>query len=339
MESVDQPKSPHFPVLRLLAGVIFLLAGVLAYFGILVGLSIVALFLVVAGTVVILVVVLGHRATWGDAALFVFALLVLAGVVGSGVTFQGGSASAVVYSVPKASVGRSLSEIDLIADSSAGSISLLFSGDSSLAYQVAFNRSSTFPFFSFGPGDTYSLTNKTQGAVLFLNATANIRSITLTLGPGFAASVNASTGAGSLSFIDPENSTLGVLYLHTGAGSIDVSIVGNVTRGIDLQTGAGSISLNSDYLAPGATGVPIGITTGAGSASVDVKFPSTAGASIDATTSFGGISQTLSGFTVSKSTNNEVVASSQNIATATDSFKMSVSTGAGSVSVTAESVS
>jgi len=66
----------RFPVLRVLGGILFVLAGAAYYFGITVAFSAPLVF-IVAGAAVVLLALIGHRARGGDVAIFVIGLLVL----------------------------------------------------------------------------------------------------------------------------------------------------------------------------------------------------------------------------------------------------------------------
>jgi hypothetical protein len=333
------------PYLRILAGAIFVLAGLFAYFGITFGVSI-ALVLVIAGTVVIILTLVGHRAYPIDIAVFVVALIILGGIASGYVVVNNNNPisgpSTIQYTYLRTGATSRIDSIFLLANTNSSSINIQFSDNSSLLYQVQFIRgSSGIPFFLpvFGGRDTYDVTNVTRGGMLFLNASASYRSISVTLPSGYLTNINASTGAGSIKIVSSHEENIGVVSLSTGAGSIDANISSNHIRGIALSTGAGSANLKSDFLGPNQSKVPISISTGSGSASLDVKVPKNSSVSIGASTGFGSISHTLSSdFSISQSSNSNFVASEGNVNSTSTSFEISLSTGAGSVSITAQTV-
>lgn len=332
------------PYLRILAGVIFIVAGMFAYFGITFGVSI-ALVLVIAGAVVILLTLVGHRAYPLDIAVFVVAIVILGGIASGYVVVNNNTSSGpsiVQYSSIRTGATSEINTISLLAKTNSSSISIQFSDNSSLLYQVQFTRGySGIPFFFpvFGGRDTYGVTNVSRGGILFLNASASYRSITVTLPSGYLTNINASTGSGSINIVSSHEENIGIVSLSTGAGSIDANISSNHIRYIDLSTGAGSANLRSSYLGPNQSKVPISISTGSGSASLDVKVPKNSSVSIDASTGLGSISHALSSdFSISQSSNSNFAASEGNVNSASPSFEISLSTGAGSVSINAQTV-
>jgi hypothetical protein len=334
-------KLAEFPYLRVLAGAIFVLAGLFAYYGVTFGASL-ALVLVIAGAVVIVVALAGHRAYALDIAVFVVALIILGGVAsGYGVSSTRGP-SAIQYTSLRTQATSNITQIDLLAITNSSSINVQFSANSSLMYQVRLVRGSTSgfpPFFFLPSADTYKLTNQTRGGILLLNVSASFRSIFVTLPSGYLTNINATTGAGTINIATSHVESLGFVSLSTGAGSIDANISSNRIRGIDLSTGAGSASLSSSYLGPNGSKVPISISTGAGTASLNAKIPSNASVSLDASTGLGSISRSLSsGFVISQSSNFHFAASEGNVNSSSDSFEITISTGAGTINIKAQTI-
>jgi hypothetical protein len=333
-----------FPYLRALAGFFFILAGILAYYGVTFGASI-ALVLVIAGAVLIFVFLAGHRAYGLDIAVFVVALIILGSVTygyGPTASQKNSGPSTIQYSSLRTQATSGISQINLFANTNSSSINVQFSDNSSLLYQVRFVRSPSpgFPpfFIPFVGSDTYKVTNQTRGSILFLNLSASFRSIFVTLPSTFLININASTGAGSINIVTTHEENIGFVSLSAGAGSIDANVSSNRISDIDLSTGAGSATLKSNYLGPSGGNVPISISTGTGSATLDVKIPSNASVSLDASTGVGSISHSLSsGFVVSQSSNSRLVASEGNV-NSTSSFEISLSTGTGSININAQTV-
>jgi hypothetical protein len=321
---------------------VFILAGLFSYYGITFGPSI-ALVLVIAGAIVILLVLAGHKAYALDILVFIISLILLGSIAsGYGVISLKGPSTIQYTSLRTQAAANGISQIDLLANTNSSSISVQFSDNSSLLYQIRFVRGSSasppfaFPFFE---SDTYSVTNQTRDGMLLLNVSASIRSIIVTLPSGYLANINASTGSGSINIISSHEEKIGVVSLSTGAGSIDANFSSNHISGIDLSTGAGSAVLKSSYLGPSGSKIPISISTGAGCVTLDVNVPSNASVSLDASTGIGSISHSLSpGFTISQSSSTNFVATEGNVNSASSSFVVSLSTGTGSISIKAQTI-
>jgi hypothetical protein len=314
-----------FPLLRALAGIVFLLAGLFVYYRIPVGPL--GLALVIAGVVVIAIPLLGHRPQGGDVALFIIALIVLAASTGA-YSYRGMRVA--VFSAP--ATAFHVNRVDLSASTNLGSIAIESSTNSDLAYSVTFTTSPVFGLFPFATN--YTLTNETRGGVLFLNASSSAASISVTLGPSYVANINASANTGSVDLSWAENVTLGDVSLSSNTGSVDANLVTSGIRSLSMTTNTGSVDLRSSYLAPGAARVPLTLSTNTGSVSLNVRIPSTSAMTIDASTSIGSVSHGLQGFTVSQSsTNNRLSATYGEMSMAADSFVVSASTSTGSVSL------
>lgn len=295
------------------------------------GLSL-ALVLVFAGVLVMIIGYLGRRAKPIEVALLVIALIVFAGVVS---TVSYSASGTKTYSASKSQI--SVSRIAINASSKFGSISVRFSGNADLGYQVVFTQTE-IPFFQVFGNNSISLTNVTRDGTFFLNANASNAGITITLGAGYFVSIDADTGTGS---VDINSSSLGQefggLSLSTGTGSISAQIDSSNVSSIDMSTGTGSVSFDSTYLAPSRNAVPLTLSTGTGSLSFYAMIPATAGANISATDGFGSISRSLTGFNVIQSSNNQLNAAEGSMKGS--SFAIELSVGTGSLSVTCSLVS
>ena len=158
----DSSAGSSFPILRLFAGLVFVAAGLLFYFQVNLGFSFALLF-IAAGAAVVLFGLLGHRARAGDIALFIISLIVLAGVASS---YNFATGAEHTYSATKTQVVTSHIAID--ATTSFGSITLRFSNNADLAYQVVFGRTIAFPFSIPLVNQSTSFSNFTRGGVFFL---------------------------------------------------------------------------------------------------------------------------------------------------------------------------
>jgi len=322
-----------FPILRLVAGLIFVTSALFVFYKVNLGLSFALLF-VIAGVAVLAIGFLGHRARGFDIALLVIALIIFAGVAS---TYNYTSISSRTYTATKSEVSVSRILIDVRTD--FGSISIKFSQNTDLCYVVTFGETtSAFPFSIplFGnASNTFS--NTTSDGILTLNASSGASNITITLGPGYLVGINASGGTGS---IDLNSNVIaqqfGQLYLSTGTGSIQAHLESLGVSGLQLQTGTGSISLDSNYLSPRGTHVPVMLTTGTGSVNFNVKFPNSVGIALNASNGFGTISKNLPGFEILESSNGVLKATEGNMAGT--SFEVSFSVGTGSVSIDASLV-
>ena len=327
----NSPAGSSFPVLRLFAGLIFFAAGLLVYFKVNFGFSF-ALVFIVAGAAVVLIGLLGHRASAGDIALFIISLIILAGVASS-YNFATGAEHS--YFATKGQVVASHIAID--ATTSFGSITLGFSNNADLAFQVVFGRTIVFPF-SIPPGNqSTSFSNVTRGGVLFLNASSSSADITITMGQGYLVDFNASAGTGSVSFDSTSlGQKFGIVSISTGTGSVDARLDTPSISYLRLQGGTGSVNFNSNYLSTGGVHVPITLSTGTGSVNFHAMIPNNVGVYLSASNGFGSISRNLQGFTMSQSSNGQLTASADESSVA--SFEVNLSVGTGSMNVDASIV-
>jgi len=327
----ESATGPSFPLLRLFAGFAFIAAGFLVYFKVNLGFSF-ALVFIVAGAAVVLIGLLGHRARAVDIALFIIALVVLAGVASS-YNFTTGAEH--TYSATKAQVN--VSHIAIDATTNFGSIALRFSNNADLAYQVVFGKAIAFPFSIPFVNQSISFSNVTSNGVLFLNANSSA-DITITLGSGYLVDMNASAGTGS---VNVDSTSLGQKFgevsISTGTGSINAQLDTSSISYLNLQGGTGSVNFNSNYLSTNGAHVPITLSTGTGSVNFNAMIPNTVGVHLSASNGFGSISKNLQGFTISQSTNGQLTASADESSVA--SFEVSLSVGTGSMSVDASIVS
>lgn len=318
----------YSPILRIAAGLIVVLAGLLIYLGVNLGLSF-ALVLVLAGVLVVAIGIFGRRVMPVDIALFIIALIIFAGAASS-VSYPASSTK--IYTVARSQI--SVSRIAIEVNSNFGSISVRFSGNVDLGYQVKFTRTQfAFPFsFPIFGNNTISLTNMTDHGTLFLTANASTAGISITLGPGFLVSINGSTGTGSVDVTSNSRSQMfGAISLSTGTGSVSSHIDSQGVSSIDLSTGTGSVSFASTYLSPSRTGVPLTLSTGTGSLSFNARLPTFAGANISATDGFGVLSNNLTGFNILQSNRNQLIATEGKMLG--PSFDVSLSVGTGSMDV------
>jgi len=321
-----------FPVLRILGGLLFILAGLAYYLGITIAFSAAVVF-IAAGAAVVLLALLGHRARGGDIAIFIIGLLVLGFFLTPGIGAGTQASSLVSHSEPKTAL--SAKQIDLLATTDVGSINVFYATNSDLAYQVNFTRT-PFPFGFFTGLPSTSLTNQTAGSTFTLNATAHSYAISIAIGTGYLLNVTATSGTGSVSIRGLSSQRLGSVTLQSGTGSIDGNLTSLSIGGISLQAGTGSVDLNSNYLAADGPKVPITLKTGTGSISVDMRLLNGTAASIDASSPLGGVSHNLQGFSVSSlSSRSSLQASAGDVNTAAASFVVQASTGTGSISVDA----
>jgi hypothetical protein len=320
------------PILRILSGLFFVLAGLAYYLGITIASS-AALIFIAAGVAVVLLALFGHRARASDVAVFVVSLLVLGAFLTPGVG-TGTSSPTLSHTVPKTAL--STQHVDLVTSTDVGSVKVFYSTRSDLAYQVNFTRSS-FPFGFFAGSPSTSLSNETRGGAFVLNATAHQYDISIAIGTGYVLNVTANTGTGSVNVRGLSSERLGTVSLQTGTGSIDGNLTSLSIGGIHLQAGTGSVKLYSSHLAPSGPRLPITLSTGTGSVSLDMKLVSGTAVSMDASAGLGGVSHNLEGFSVAaQSSKSHLVATAGDVNTAATSFVVQASTGTGSVTVDAQ---
>jgi len=312
------------PVLRILGGVFFLLAGIFYYYKIGFVFSF-PILLVAAGAVVMVLALTKHRPTGGDIALFVIGLLVFGGV-SSVVTLTTG---------PSLSFGATTSQVHVHGlvvrlSSNFTSIRITFSNRADLVYRLNFTGT---PNFQLVPLKT-NFFNETKDGVLFLDASSTASDISMILGEGYSTNITASAGAGSIYLATLGGEHLGRVSLSSGAGSINAVLPVASIESLDISTGAGSIDLRSSHLVPTSPGTPVSLSSGAGSVSINVSVPRAAGVEIAGSTGFGSISNNLPGFSVTSSYG-RISATAGNLSQTNPSFRISVSTGAGSLNLEA----
>lgn len=324
----------EIPVLRILGGVFFVLAGLAYFLAFTIPYSLALLF-VAAGAAVVLVAILGHRPSGGDVAVFVIGLLVLGVLTTPGVAYPGGEAGEkVTYTVSASAL--TAQQVELLVHTDVGSVSVSHLANSAAGYQVNFTRSA-FPFSIFsGISPLASLTNETRGGIFTLNATSRGYSVSVAVGDSYLLNVTASTGTGSIDFNGSPAGRLGDVSLESGTGSVSANITSQSVGAVSLQTGTGSVELRSSHLASNGAMVPITLSTGTGGATLDVSLAGGTAVSLEATAGLGGVNHNLQGFTVSpESTRSSLFATAGEPGSAPSSFVVRISTGTGSVTADA----
>jgi len=314
-----------FPILRVLGGALLVLAGVVAYMGIFLGAS-ALLLLVFGGGVVVVVAFLGHRPRPLDLATFVVGILAL-GAVSAG--YAPGS-QVVTYSATRAQLQSTA--ISLTVSASFGSVSVGLLNRSDFAYQVNFTRQGWISPIS-GPGSD-SVTNSTVGGVFNLNVSSAWSAVTVLVGRGYPLDVTVSTGAGSIALVAPGSLALRSVSLHSSTGSVSAVIDSPNIRSLVLRADTGSVSLVAHRLGAAEQHVPITLSASTGSVSMNLGILSPDAVSITASTSLGSLSHSLSGFTVTQNTNNNLAATAGDTALAARSFTITATASLGSVDLT-----
>ena len=321
--------SYYFSPLRLIAGAIFVLAGLFVYYGFRTVFAI-PIVLIVAGGALVLVVLTRHRPGGGDIALLVVALIIFS-LAASGPSLTAPRETA-TFSASRSQVN--VNQVALKADAGFGGVRILFSDNESLAYRVELSRSTAFPFFR-GSEPGFSFNNQTKGDTLLLNISSTDAEIDVILGPHYTTSIDASTGTGSISLTAPRTEHIETIVLKTGTGSINAEINAQGIKVLTLNAGTGSIDLKSNYLAAAGAEAPFTASTGTGSVNIDMKISSSTSATLTATTNLGTVSHNLQGFTIAHSSNNRVDATTQDTVKQENSFRIRISTGTGSIDLKA----
>lgn len=321
------------PILRILGGIFFVLAGLAYYLGVTLASS-ASLIFIAAGAAVILLALLRHRASAGDVAIFIIGLLVFGVFLTPGIGAGYSASQSITHTVGKTAL--STQHIDLVASANVGNVNVFYSSKSDLAYQVNFTRS-TMPFGFFAGLPSTSLTNQTEGSVFTLNATAHSYDISIAIGTGYTLDVNANSGTGNVNLRGLSGERLGLVSLQTGTGNINGNLTTLSVEGVILQTGTGNANLFSNHLAASGPSVPIVIRTGTGSVDFDVKLVNGTAVSIDASTGLGGVNHNLQGFSVSsQSSRSSLTANAGDVSTAATSFLVQATAGTGSVTLNAK---
>jgi hypothetical protein len=317
-------------IIRILGGTAFVLAGLLAYYGITFGNSVFLLF-VLAGAAIIVVAVSGHRPRGWDIAIFIVGVLVLSGVAAG---YAPGN-QVTTYSATTAQVHAT--KIALSVSASTGSVSIFFHDKGNLAYQVNFSRS-LGPFgFTFAGENT--VTNSTSGDVFTLKIVSSMSGVEIFLRHGYFDFVNisATAGTGSIDLAAPSDENLGSVSLSTTTGSVNAVVYSNTIQSLDLHTTTGSISLVSDHLGTTGHKTPVSLSTSLGSLNVRLNIAANVAVSLKATTGLGNINHDLTPtttFSITTDKSNDLVASAGNLETAPHSFLVSTSTNLGSQDLT-----
>ena len=332
---IQSERHNRFPILRLIGGLCFVLAGIAYYLGVTVSSS-VAIVFVGAGVVVIYLGYAGHHANAGDVAIFMIGVLVLGATLSPGVGAPARGIPVATYT--GASSALTAHAVMLLASTDVGNVDVAYSTKSGLGYQVNFTRTTTFPFWSLsGRQPLASLTNETVGGTFVLNATARGYDVSVLVGTGYLLSVNATTGTGNVKVRTSDSQSLGNVRLQSGLGNVDANLTCATLAGAYLQTGTGNVVLSSSHVAPSGRKVSVGLQTGTGGADLNVWMPSGTAASVTASTGLGSVSHDLPGFSVSpQSTATSLTATAGDVETASASFVFALQTGTGSVDAQAQ---
>ena len=309
-----------FPFLRVVGGILLVVAGLVAYSGVSIGAS-AALILVFGGVVLLAVVFLGHRPRPWDAAVFIVGLLALS-AASAGYSF---SLQPVTYSATRAQVPYGA--ISLTVTASTGSVFLGFTNRTDLAYQVNFSAAG-----GLGGG---TVTNSTTGGIFNLKVSSSWSAVSVLVGRGYILYVNVNTVTGSIDMNTPGALGIRNVSLVSSFGSVSAVVDSSDLAGLVLRDDLGSVSLVSHHLGAAAADVPISVSSSTGSVSMDVRLGILDAASLTASAGIGSVSQSLSGFSISQDTTTKVVATAGSFATAPRSFVISANSGLGSVSITA----
>ena len=303
-------------------GVLFILAGILAYLGIGFGVSAV-LILVVGGAVALVVALSGHRSRPTDFAVFIIGIIVF-GVVTAGYTpgTQVATFSATRSQVPSATIALDIS-------SSGGSISVGFTDRADIAYQVNFTRQAWTS--SFSPPGTDTVANTTANGAFHLSVSSTWSETSVVLGKGYTVDVDAETGTGSIYLQAPAGVAVRNITLHSSTGSVDAIVDSSAVLNLKLQAATGRVSLVSHSLGAAGPSVPISVSTSTGSVSISLTVASQDAVSISASATLGSVSHNLRGFTITQATGNSLAATAGNIQTASQSFVITATASLGSV--------
>jgi len=321
-----------FPYLRVIGGVLLILAGVFAYYGVSVGPPAALIFLL-GGVLVVVISVSGHRPRPIDAGVFVIGLLALSGIA-IGYNPSYGSSQTLHYSATPAQIPDN--SLFLTVSASTGSVKVSFTNDANLAYAVTFARpASPIPFVPPGPA---AVANSTRGGTYFLNVTSGAWAVSILLNSRYSTGMTVSTDTGSVSLDATGNESLTDVSLWTSTGSVNAMVDSPSILGLNLTTETGSVSLTSHHLGAGGRHVPVLLTANTGSVSISATL-SAGAATVSASTDLGMVSHQLSGFTVMQSSPRTLEAAYGDSTSARDSFVITAQTNLGSVDVTLDTAS
>lgn len=319
-------RSMSFPILRVVGGLLLVLAGIVAYSGVMVGPSAV-LVLVLGGAVVLVVAVFGYRPRPWDVAIFIVGILVLGGVSAG---YSNGPQT-VTYSATRAQVQSSA--ISVTVASGTGSVSVGFTDRTDLAYQISFTNSLWFT--PQGGKGVDTVTNSTTNGIFNLNVGTTWSSVSVLVGRGYAIDVKITAGTGSVSLVARGTSALRNVSLYSSTGSVSAVLDSPAIENLVLRADTGSVSLASGHLGAAGSHVPITLSASTGSVSMRVSLESQDAVSLTANTGLGSISQSLSGFTISQNSRTSLAASAGDIGSAPKSFVITATANLGSVDLTA----
>ena len=310
-----------FPYLRVAGGALFVIAGLVAYSGLSIGAS-AALILVFGGAVVLVLALLGHRPRPWDAAVFIVGVLALS-AVSAGYSF---GPQSVTYSATRAQLRYNTLSLTVV--SSTGSVSLGFTNRPSLAYQVNFSTAG-------GIETAGTVTNSTAGGVFNLKVSSTWSSVSVLVGRGYSLDFNVTTGTGSIDLEAPGAEAIRNVSLYSSIGSVNAVVDSSALTALTLRADFGSINLVSHHLKAAGARVPVTLSGTTGSVHMSVELARPDAVSLTASTAIGSISQSLSGFNISQNTRTDLAATAGDLASAENSFVVTVSSSLGSVDVTA----
>ena len=312
----------ELPILTIVSGVFFVLAGLFAFFGVSVY-YLAPIIFVGAGGGVILLALWHQKPTGGSIALFIVSLIVLASVAGG----YGGSQKTTTFAAPRAKVPAQV--FDLRVTNDFGSINIVLTNRTDIAYRVNFTRS-FFGFHFFGGGEA-QLSNSTTSSTFTLKVHSSSTRIDVILGRGYTTNISASASTGSIELTVPSGLALASVDLSAGTGSIEASIGATTVGVIRLKTSTGSVALSAQKTMPSGRLVPVTLSSSTGSVSLNMAIPSGVAASLRASTGTGSLTRVLTGFSISQDTRVSLLAATGDPGSASQSFTMTASAGTGSV--------
>ncbi len=213
-------------------------------------------------------------------ALSIVGMVVLGAVASGGLSMVAPGTtlvfSASTYQVPQ-------HNLVLTATTGAGSISITYSDNLQLAYQVTLKYAGgrhAFPTFAIVP----KVTNSSNGDTFRLNINGAGAVIMIVLGKGYALNASLQTTAGNILFEQSAGTQVLSLDCSTSAG--DVELVGVTAPHIDCNSDAGNVE--ASIAAVGVTGVA-SLSSSAGNVELNVIADSTTGIWLKGGTSLGTV--------------------------------------------------
>jgi hypothetical protein len=314
-----------FPILRIVGGLLFVVAGIFAYLGLSLG-NYAALVLIFGGVIALLVAITGWRQHPWDIALFLMGAIILSGVSAG---YSSGPALT-TYSATNSQVHSE--SISLHVAAVSGSVDITFIDRPGFAYQINFTRS--FPFFTLWPSGGDSVSNSTIGGFFNLNVQSSGSSISILLGKQFRTDLDIHSDTGSVTLQGSGDLSLANVTLSSSTGSVNCVLDSTTVESLVLSSSTGSVSLDSAILGTGSRSVPVTLTSSTGSVNLHASVQASDSVALTARTDLGSINHSLTGFVVSTDARYSLVASAGIPTTSRGSFVMSASSNLGSVSLT-----